>query len=66
MKQMKHTIALLMVYAAVLFFFLGTYAALLFAASLTGFNCAYMAGITAFCFVCLRASLRLLVQTHNN
>ena len=66
MKQTKHTLALLMVYAAVLFFFLGTYAAALFAASQTGFKCAYMFGITALCFVCLRASLRLLVQIHNN
>ncbi len=66
MKQLQHTLGSLLVFTAVLFFFVCTYASALFAVSQTGGHQAYMFGITAVCFVCLRESLRLLVSIHNN
>jgi len=66
MKQMKHTLSLLLCYAAVLFFFLGTYACALVAASKTGTAQVYMVFITLFAMFALKQSLRVLVQLHNS
>ena len=63
---MKHTLFLLLAYAAVLFFFVGAYACVLVAASKTGAAQVYMYLLTGFAIVALRTSLRLLVQLHNN
>jgi hypothetical protein len=66
MKQLTHTLQTLLAFAAVLFFFLGTYACALVAASKTGAAQVYMVFITIFAMFALKQSLRLLVQIHNN